>query len=70
MWDSLVRATADNNIRVSAAITTRLVREARQRHQTSPVASAALGRVLTGVCFSWNLKDKGSITMQYLVTGL
>jgi molecular chaperone Hsp33 len=71
MWDSLVRATADNNnIRVSAAITTRLVEEARQRHQTSPVASAALGRVLTGVLLlSWNLKDKGSITMRVLGDG-
>lgn len=71
MWDSLVRATADNNnIRVSAAITTKLVEEARQRHLTSPLASAALGRVLTGVLLlSWNLKDKGSITMRVFGDG-
>lgn len=71
MWDSLVRATADNNnIRVSAAITTGLVEEARQRHQTSPLASAALGRVLTGVMLlSWNLKDRGSITMRVFGDG-
>ena len=31
-----------------AASTTELVEEARSRHNTSPVATAALGRLLTG----------------------
>lgn len=49
MGDYIVRATAANTqIRAFAASTTELVEQARQRHNTSPVASAALGRLLTG----------------------
>ena len=49
MEDYIVRATAANTqIRAFAASTTELVEQARQRHNTSPVASAALGRLLTG----------------------
>ena len=49
MEDYIVRATAANaQIRAFAASTTELVEQARQRHNTSPVASAALGRLLTG----------------------
>ena len=48
MSDYIVRATAANTqIRAFAASTTELVEEARKRHQTSPVATAALGRLLT-----------------------
>lgn len=39
---------ADGGLRVIAADTTALVAEAARRHQTSPIASAALGRTLTG----------------------
>ena len=49
MNDYIVRATAaDAQIRAFAAVTTVLTEEARTRHQTSPVATAALGRLLTG----------------------
>ncbi|HJC89491.1 MAG TPA: Hsp33 family molecular chaperone HslO [Candidatus Mediterraneibacter excrementigallinarum] len=49
MGDYIVRAAAANTqIRAFAAVTTELVEEARQRHGTSPVATAALGRLLTG----------------------
>ena len=49
MKDYIVRASAANTqIRAFAAVTTELVEEARQRHGTSPVATAALGRLLTG----------------------
>ena len=49
MKDYIVRASAANTqIRAFAAVTTELVEEARQRHNTSPVATAALGRLLTG----------------------
>jgi molecular chaperone Hsp33 len=48
MSDYIVRATAANNqIRAFAATTRDLVEKARSVHNTSPVASAALGRLLT-----------------------
>lgn len=49
MSDYIVRATAaDNQIRAFAATTRDLVETARKAHSTSPVATAALGRLLTG----------------------
>ena len=49
MNDSIIRATAAGaQIRAFAAVTTNRVEEARQRHNTSPVATAALGRLMTG----------------------
>lgn len=48
MKDYIVRATAaDSQVRAFAATTRDLVETARQRHGTSPVATAALGRLLT-----------------------
>lgn len=47
--DYIVRATAaDHQIRAFAATTRNVVETARQAHNTSPVATAALGRLLTG----------------------
>lgn len=47
--DYIVRATAaGNQIRAFAATSRDLVEAARQAHNTSPVATAALGRLLTG----------------------
>lgn len=49
MSDYIVRAMAANNqIRAFAANTRDMVETAKQRHNTSPVATAALGRLLTG----------------------
>ena len=48
MKDYIVRATAANaQISTFEASTTELVEETRTRHNTSPVATAALGRLLT-----------------------
>lgn len=48
MSDYIVRATAANaGIRAFAATTRKLVEKARSVHDTSPVVSAALGRLLT-----------------------
>lgn len=49
MSDYMIRATAANSqIRAFAAVTTYVVETARKAHNTSPVATAALGRLLTG----------------------
>ena len=48
MKDYIVRATAaDSQVRAFAITSRELVEEARKRHNTSPVATAALGRLLT-----------------------
>ncbi|MFU0828300.1 MAG: 33 kDa chaperonin [Lachnoclostridium sp.] len=48
MTDYIIRATAaDSQIRAFAATTRELVEHARSIHNTSPVATAALGRLLT-----------------------
>ncbi len=49
MSDYIVRATAgDAQLRAFAATTRELVEAARRAHDTSPVVSAALGRLMTG----------------------
>ena len=48
MNDYIIRATAANDqLRAFAAVTTEMVETAREHHNTSPVATAALGRLLT-----------------------
>jgi molecular chaperone Hsp33 len=56
---------ADATVRVMAAITTETVREAVRRHQTSPTASVALGRVLTGtLLLGSSLKEFDRLTVK------
>jgi molecular chaperone Hsp33 len=57
--DKLIHGTAaGGTIRVLSAVTTDVVAEAVRRHGTSPTASAALGRVLTGsLLMAATLKD-------------
>ena len=61
--DHIVRGTAaDGMIRAFAATTRATVQEARDRHATSPVVTAALGRLLTvGAMMGSMLKDDGEL---------
>ncbi len=60
MSDYIVRATAaDSQIRAFAATTRNLVEQARAAHNTSPVATAALGRLLSaGAMMGTMMKGK------------
>ncbi len=67
MTDYIVRASAaENQIRAFAATTKELVEYARSIHGTSPVATAALGRLLTaGAMMGSMMKgDKDILTLQ------
>lgn len=67
MNDYIIRATAANNqIRAFAITSKNLVEEARKAHNTSPVATAALGRLLSaGSMMGAMLKgDKDILTLQ------
>ena len=72
MSDYIVRATAANNqIRAFAATTRELVEEARSRHNTSPVATAALGRLLTAGAMMGSMmkNEKDMLTIQIKCDG-
>lgn len=69
--DKLIHGlAADETVRVMAAITTETVREAVRRHKTSPTASVALGRVLTGTALlGASLKDFDRLTAKIEAKG-
>lgn len=55
----------DGRVNIICAETTDLVEEARKVHDLSPVATAALGRVLTmGAIMSTRIKGEDSVTLQ------
>lgn len=67
MKDYLIRATAaEDTVRAFAATTRQMVEDARLAHDTTPVCTAALGRLLTGgVMFGSMLKeDRALVTLQ------
>ncbi len=72
MNDYIIRATAANDqIRAFAAVTTNMVETAREHHNTSPVATAALGRLLTaGAMMGSMMKgEKDVLTLQIKAGG-
>ncbi len=67
MEDYIVRATAaDNQVRAFAATTKQVVETARQHHNTSPVATAALGRLLSAGAMMGSMmkNDTDMLTLQ------
>lgn len=67
MKDYIVRATAANSqVRAFAATTRELVETAREHHNTSPVATAALGRLLTAGAMMGSMmkNDTDMLTLQ------
>ena len=72
MNDYIIRATAANDqIRAFASVTTEMVETAREHHNTSPVATAALGRLLTaGAMMGSMMKgEKDVLTLQIKAGG-
>lgn len=72
MSDYIVRATAANSqIRAFAATTKDIVEEARSRHNLSPVATAALGRLLTAGSMMGSMMkgEKDLLTLQIKCSG-
>nr|WP_297885849.1 Hsp33 family molecular chaperone HslO [uncultured Blautia sp.] len=72
MMDYIIRATAaDSQVRAFAAVTKETVETARKDHNTSPVATAALGRLLTaGAMMGVMMKgEKDILTLQVKADG-
>ena len=72
MSDYIVRATAaDNSIRAFAISSKELVEKARQAHDTSPIMTAALGRLLSaGAMMGTMMKgEKDLLTLQIQCSG-
>ena len=67
MSDYMIRATAAGGaVRAFAAVTRDMVEEARRAHDTTPVCTAALGRLLTGGVMMGSMlkEDKALLTLQ------
>lgn len=68
MKDYIVRAMSrDGFVKAVGIASTALVERARQIHNTTPTATAALGRVLTAASMMGNMQkvDNGSVTLQF-----
>lgn len=72
MTDYIVRATAaDSQIRAFAVTSKDLVEEARKHHNTSPLMTAALGRLLSGAAMMGTMMkgEKDLLTLQIQCSG-
>lgn len=70
--DYIIRATgADHQVRIFAATTREMAEYARQIHHTSPVATAALGRLLTAGAMMGSMQkgENDLITLQIKCSG-
>ena len=63
--DYIKRYTTTDGVRLSVAVTTNTVDEARKRHDLWPVATAALGRTMTGaLLMASDFKNKENISIR------
>lgn len=70
MGDYIVRATAaDNQVRAFAATTKQVVETARQHHNTSPVATAALGRLLSAGAMMGSMMKNDTDMLTLMIRG-
>ena len=72
MSDYIIRGmAADKQVRFFAANTKDLVEKARRIHNTSPIATAALGRLMTGTAMMGSMckNDSDVITLQIQCSG-
>ncbi len=68
--DYIIRGTAaDDQVRFFAATTKNLVEEARKAHNTSPVATAALGRLMTGAAMMGRMMKGDDDLLTLIVKG-
>ena len=67
MKDYMIRATAaQGQVRAFAAYTTNMIEDARKAHDTSPVVTAALGRLMTAAAMMGNMMkgEKDILTLK------
>lgn len=63
--DSIRRYTSTEGVRISVAVTTDTVDEARRRHDTWAVATAALGRTMTGaLLLAGDFKNEENVSLR------
>lgn len=64
--DKIIHYTCDELIRVSIALTRNITETARQHHHLSPVASAALGRTMTGaLLLAGDYKNHEGVSLRF-----
>ena len=70
MGDYIIRATAaDDQMRIFAATTKEITEEARRIHNTSPTATAALGRLLTAGAIMGGMQKNSTDVLTLMVKG-
>lgn len=70
MSDYIIRGTAANDsIRILAAVTTELVQKAHDAHNTTNVATAALGRLLTGGALMGSMMKNATDVLTLQING-
>lgn len=63
--DKITRYISDSGVRLSIAVTTETIDEARRRHDLWPVVSAALGRSMTGaLLLAGDYKNNETVTLK------